>query len=897
MSEYFHKIGRSIGTGVTAIGNRAGSRSWTPQISVEYSSRSSLDLLETGSGLSLNAKIIPSVGKIDANNYLTRSYTNFEVGDSSGYVEISWYHDGQSGIKDLFATGSTAATQRYFRIYTSNNVFYCDIRSNISTVFRNRFFVTSAISTGWHVIRIISNGSAYSAVLDGGGTLTVGSGLTISDGSNDGRWLNFVPTRNTLEMGAYTDSSGITKSGTEFYLRYVDYNNKHKWYTHGQGNKVFDTIGTDNFTWTGATHQAFNISADTTLLTGGYSIWGAYGQPDEYVPYKAGNPNDVSAFLTGYTKRSDHAGSANTYNLAPSLVDFDYADASPALLAVLNRGSVTYQSAASRAATYYDASNTYRYHSSELANPTIYNLYFNAGYRGMYFAKITTTTTANNYYPVSISNIYLSSTDGKGSGQYNFMVTCGSHVFAAVNRALDADGYLLTKLTDVKHFGASPSATPELTFAAVQKAVDYAYNNTLTFGSASETYTISQPIYLQSYKTYTINSTIKIKDATITRLTQNYVAGENHIHVVSTAGFNVGEWVGMRDSDSTYNYELWWGWNTWITAVDHDAKTITFNSTEAAASIWNYATAKDAWVGHAQSVFIAENKTNITFTGTGLIDTNQANQAPINGLLPGSVFEELRSTSGFAGWVSDNITITNLRFINGLRHNICITGTGATAALRCDGVTIQNVTSTFAHNKNCNIRYCDTVLIEDYIGNDALREDGLMFYLGNTNVIVNRIECKRNGRWGLCWNGATGTGIVVNDVVTDGNVYGGVAITAASATMTDLVMGDRLVISNQYDNCNNITMSNVAISNYTPSGGLYNNAIVGFLGEITNIEINELSITDCNGLGIYSTNQFTPPNPPVNVDIIGGGFYNHTGTKASLYAGSDMVFTDFDNYP
>ena len=29
MSEYFHKIGRSIGTGVTAIGNRSGSRGWT----------------------------------------------------------------------------------------------------------------------------------------------------------------------------------------------------------------------------------------------------------------------------------------------------------------------------------------------------------------------------------------------------------------------------------------------------------------------------------------------------------------------------------------------------------------------------------------------------------------------------------------------------------------------------------------------------------------------------------------------------------------------------------------------------------------------------------------------------------------------------------------------------
>jgi hypothetical protein len=353
----------------------------------------------------------------------------------------------------------------------------------------------------------------------------------------------------------------------------------------------------------------------------------------------------------------------------------------------------------------------------------------------------------------------------------------------------------------------------------------------------------------------------------------------------------------MRDTDSTYDYELWWGWNTWITAVDHDAKTITFNSTEAAASIWNYAVAKDAWVGHAQSVFIAENKTNVTLTGNGLVDCNQQNQAPINGLLPGSVFEELRSTSGFAGWVSDNITITNLNFTNGLRHNICITGTGATAALRCDGITIQNVNSTFAHNKNCNIRYCDTVLIEDYIGNDAIWEDGLMFYLGNTNVTINRIECKRNGRHGVSWNGASGTGLVGDEITTADNFYAGVSITAAGATLTDLVMNDRLLVSNQYDNANTISITRVAISDFAPDEGLYSDSCVALLGAITDVAINELSITDCTGLGILSTNQFTPAAPPVNVDITGGGFYNHTGTKASLFAGSDIVFADFDNYP
>ena len=46
-------------------------------LTLQYTSRSGLDLLETKSGLNLNAKIIPSCGKFDATNYCLRTVANF----------------------------------------------------------------------------------------------------------------------------------------------------------------------------------------------------------------------------------------------------------------------------------------------------------------------------------------------------------------------------------------------------------------------------------------------------------------------------------------------------------------------------------------------------------------------------------------------------------------------------------------------------------------------------------------------------------------------------------------------------------------------------------------------------------------------------------------------------
>jgi hypothetical protein len=844
-----------------------------------------------------NPVIIPSVGRFDSTNYLYQAISNFESGDSSGYIEVSFYNAG-SGVSEVFNSYSESASARYFRVYQSANKCYLDIRQNITTVFQNRFYITADLSVGWHIVRWISSAGAYTAQVDGGAVLTVGAGITLSLGANDGRWLDLVTLRGNIAVGMYKDSGGIHGQTNTNYVRYVDYNNKHKWIANGQGTKVFDMIGTNHFTWTGTAHQSFNASADTLLLDSGYSLWQKYGEIDEYVPYKTGAPYDVSSFLAGYEKVTDHEGSATLYNMAPSLIDFDPDDSHPAVLAVLDRSSVTYQTAASRASAYYDASNTYRYHSSELANPITYNALFNVGYRGMFYSSINTTIYKLNYRITAIKSLILFTEDQTSQSQRDIMNRFGSNVFCAIGPGAryDINGYNLVQLTDISQFGASTLVTPEENFAHIQKAAYYPYNETMKFGVTGDEYVISQPIDLLSLKTYQIDSTIKIKNGTLTMLSQDYVAGDDHIHVVATAGFNIGEWISVCDDDTTIYYALGRCASCfWITDIDRENRIIYFDHARGVSSIYTFLTSKNARTSHTQNVLLADTKSYITLTGTGWVDGNYLNQHGMNACLPSQTwFEEHKAGSGFTAWCCDHITITNLNFIRGLRHNINCTGYNN--ATRTTNLTIQNVHSTFAYNKNCNIRYCTTVLVEDYVGNDAIEEDGLMFYLHNYSVTINRISCNRNGRFGVGWNGGQPGSILGDTISTSGNHDAGVYSSAANLTYTNVTMSDRLVLSNAYDNGNDISITNIAISNHIANASYYG-CIVGLFGAITNVALNELSITGCTGIGIKATSDYTPLGPPVNVDITGGGIYTHTGTKFDIVGGSDVVFSDFDNYP
>lgn len=381
------KIGRQIGGNIGHLLGWVGSNlPFKDDLDLYFKSRSGLDLPEIGSGLSLNAKIMPSVALCDANNYLYRYESNFQSGDASGFVEIRFYNADNAKSALLFSTCSESATQRYFIIKIALGKITVDIRSNVGTIFRNRFFCNNATTVGWHKARITSSGGSYIITID-----DVNQAIAFGDGVNDGRWIDLVTLRHNVAIGCSKDSGGFAVGNMECYIDYVNYNNSHTWRTTGAGNFEYDGVGSSHMTWQGTgTHINYNISNPVYCMDIGYSRWVKTDVLDEYVPYKEnGSPNDVASYLSGYLKLYDSPGNSTLYNLAPAIIDFDYGNTGNSLLAVFKKDNITIF-IDTGGMKYYNASEVYRWRQDELADPRIYSdEYKNVGYKGISMAKVT----------------------------------------------------------------------------------------------------------------------------------------------------------------------------------------------------------------------------------------------------------------------------------------------------------------------------------------------------------------------------------------------------------------------------------------------------------------------------------------------------------------------------
>lgn len=390
------------------IGNTVGQSSspyWTQRLSLKYSSRSGLNLLETKSGSNLNAKLLPVVGKVDATNYTSLNTNDFGLADASGYVEIKFYYNGDnSKVVPLFCSVNAAGTA-YILIYCHQGRFYCFFGANILSY-------TLEGGAGWYTCRLSSNNLAYSLTVNG-----VAKTLTIAGGSDNGNWFDSVANRTSISVGAvmYTVVEAATMSAL---IDYIDYNGTNKWYFTGFGTKIFDVVGGLHMAWTGSGHADFSGN-DNQCLNIGYSVWQKSGSADEYVPYISANtPYDASAALSGYAKYRDYPGSATAYNLYPSLVGFNETSSADAKLAIFDRSNTTRQSATSRAGIFYDATSLAtksRYYCSPTSSPfapefkyETLKTFFNTGYKHMIFSKrntaLQTAITEINILDTDLSN-------------------------------------------------------------------------------------------------------------------------------------------------------------------------------------------------------------------------------------------------------------------------------------------------------------------------------------------------------------------------------------------------------------------------------------------------------------------------------------------------------------
>ena len=408
---------------------------WTQQLSLRYSGRNALDIIEVKSGLT--AKIIPSCGKIDASNYITKAIANFEGADASGFIEARFYFTGGTGTHILFSSNATSSSTRYFRIAISNKRVYLYAQSGVT--FNNIIVSATDLTTGWRTVRFGSTESAYYCTVDGAADNVAVGG----SGNDDGRWLNsalLASSRVNVNIGANITATSTYSSET-FFIDYVNYNDEHKWIITGDGENVFDSIGTSHLSWVGAAHQAYNLNGSQDLMNLGYSTWAKAGSPNEYVPYKAGAANDVSAYLTGFSKLADYPGTLTAYNFAPSVVDFDYSDTTDASLVSFDKSNSTHH-IATAGMSYFDAANVYRWRQDELAAPQIYSdTYKKVGYKGFWMIK----GTVSGSLVKSFDELFVMKIDFIGNNQWKLAQECGLQDIVVQSEGqpvFDGDNYL-----------------------------------------------------------------------------------------------------------------------------------------------------------------------------------------------------------------------------------------------------------------------------------------------------------------------------------------------------------------------------------------------------------------------------------------------------------------------
>lgn len=878
--------------GNTIVNRRGGgslSSYWTQQTLLYYTSRSGVDLLETGSGDNRNAKIIPGCAAIKSTDYIKHTIANFQSGDASGFIEADFYFNGQTDRFTPFATCDEGYDSRYFIFTISNKKAVLLIRSNSPSTFQNIITSTNDLSVGRNVVRFTSTGSAYNLTINGSpATFSV----TGTSGANNGNWLSLVTFRDSITFGAFysyegtalkTDTTGTNK------LFSINYNDEHKWIFTGAGNRVFDIIGGLHLTWTGTDHQSYDIEGLTLLLDSGYSLWKKTGEPDEVVPYKDGVPFDVSAYLATYEKQKDYPGGAAIYNFAPSLIDFDYTDSAHADLDIFDKSNSTVH-IATAGMNYYDAANVYRWRQDEL-HPAVYSTaYKNVGYKGMMMAK----SIVSDGIPLDISEIYVLKTDQAGKKEWKFAELCTIQDLAqqvAGEPVYDDNNYLI--------FFFSVSSYPNIIgdgitddFAAIQALIDASpVGATIRLGeSQDDVFKISQPIYLRSNRNYIIDGIVKIQDGETVALTTDVHINDHLITVADASSFAVGQWVTVIDDNQYFIRDLYFGWGGRITNITGNDITL-----EGSCN-YDMEVSANARCGHSQGCVILDTVENITVSGSGKIDGNRYNQIAV---LPSTsddllgYWEHQKCAMAFVVFESDNIEIDGLTIEDGLAHSLAIS---ATLTGLSTNIRLKNLNVNTGHDKNILIRFSDSVTVEncatdgdpENTGTDETWEDGLIFYSNCTNCTVNGFVGKNCRRSGFIWNSNSSDGLVANNVTTIGcgtRTGYGVDIDAKNATISNFTINDSFRIGGPYVTTN-IVATNIILEStqlQLPNDYLFS---IGGDGVTLNnfIMQNSKSKTGFNAIRIIGT----------DVEFNGGAVVNHTGGMINQDSYNAATWNDFE---
>ncbi len=208
---------------------------------------------------------------------------------------------------------------------------------------------------------VSSDGLIYDARI-GTGSLTDEERTTIFNGG-------FVGTEIFVSPDVY---SGIDISGNEF---------------HGVvSNLSKDFLSEQDYLFNNGFQQYWDQATELISLQIPYDV--------DKVPIDPGDPYLHDG--TNYDFNENHPEQLLIHNLAECFINFNPDLKADSKFDIWDRSNVTIHSAVSRASIFYDASNPYTYHISEL-NQLVLVDFFNVGYAGRVFVKFETDSIGNDH--------------------------------------------------------------------------------------------------------------------------------------------------------------------------------------------------------------------------------------------------------------------------------------------------------------------------------------------------------------------------------------------------------------------------------------------------------------------------------------------------------------------
>lgn len=436
---------------------------------------------------------------------------------------------------------------------------------------------------------------------------------------------------------------------------------------------------------------------------------------------------------------------------------------------------------------------------------------------------------------------------------------------------------------DVEDWGAVGDGVTD-DHAIIQALIDNPLYSSIRIGHTSDkTFFITQPLRFVSDKKYYIGGTITIKDATIVSLSQNVTAGDTIIYLTSVTGFNVGEQICITSDTLPLS-----GGGTGQTkrfSSSGQIKSVGSNYIEMVlGSLYDVLVADNGRVGHTQSLIVCDNADNIEIYVSGVLDDNGTNQLDAEPVKFGGG-EDTHHGCCLTFWQCHHVKVHVNEARNGQLHNVSFSGN---ATKKCYDITYSGYCHA-AHDKNTLVAYTDKMNITDYEGNDALFEDGIIFYVWCTNIFFSNIRVSNNNRYGVSFGNYCSV-LVGRNIYTSGNTSAGINWIGKDINVSDIYSTDIGRISLAYP-CENINISNWTFKSAT---GTY---ILWFRGAVKRVNISNLIFDDCDGVAIRADKDYplAGNDPCTDINIIGGGIFNHKGATNELAVGTDIVFTAFRN--